>query len=182
MAANSHNLAFPQFQDFYSRAFVDSDLDLILKLRTNSQVQQHHPDGVFTHEKALAYFTELKNHYEKYGFSYLPLFEKSTDKFVGICGLMFFDSVKENFEEGEVELGYALMPQFWRKGLATLLTKGFVEWGLKNLPIEKIIVVCNPQNIASIKVVEKIGGEYVRETVNPRVGDVVALYEILGGR
>ena len=170
---------FPSFLKFYTRNFVDSDFYLIHKLRNNSQVQQYHPDGIFTHEKSVKYFSELRNHYNKHRFSYLPIFEKENDEFVGICGLMFFDSTKENFVDGEVELGYALMPQYWGRALATLLAEGFVTWGFTNLPVKKIIAVCNPANLGSIKVVKKLGGEYVRDAINPRVGDVVKVYEIL---
>jgi len=170
---------FPKFENFYIKEFTDDDLDLIYKLRSNKEVQKHHPDGVFSKIKAKNYFEGLNYHYQKHGFSYLPVFEKVSDNFVGICGLMFFDPEKENFINGEVEIGYAIMPEFWGKGIATILSEGFCKWGFKNLPINKIIAVCNPVNVGSVKVIKKIGGKYVKTVINPRVGDEVEMYEIL---
>lgn len=171
------NSFLPQFTDFYTRGFQDSDFDLIYKLRTNADVQAYHPDGIFTLEKAQNYFNDLKTHYEKHKFSYMPIFSANHD-FVGVCGLMFFDSQKENFKTGEIEVGYALLPQYWGKGLATHFAQNFVNWGFANLPITKIVSVCNPDNLASANVIKKIGGKFSRSVVNPRFGDSVDLYEI----
>lgn len=169
---------FPEFVNYYTRNFSDNDLELVCKLRSNSQVQKHHPDGIFRRSKAEKYFWQLRHHQQKHNFSYLPIFEKSSDKFVGICGLMFFDSAAENFSEGVIEIGYAIMPEFWGKGVATLISQGFITWGFANLPITKIIAVCNSLNIGSLKVIKKLGGKYIKTTINPRVGDEVELYEI----
>lgn len=170
---------FPTFTNYYTRAFVDSDFAHIMKLRTDAQVQTYHPDGIFSETKAREYFNALRDHYNKYKFSYLPIFEKNSDRFVGICGLMFFDAAKENFETGEVQTGYAIMPEFWGKGVATEISSGFIAWGLKNLPIKRVIAVCNPINLGSIKVVKKSGGKFVAIVKNPRVGDIVEMYEIV---
>lgn len=169
----------PQFENFYTRRYIDSDLELLHQLRTNPQVQEYHPDKIFTLQKTQEYFSTLKSHFDKYQFSYQPIFEKNSHDFLGICGLMFFDAAKENFDEGDVELGYALLPQYWKKGIATKLAQGFVNWGFENLPLKRIIAVCNPENSGSINVVKKLGGVYSKTVVNPRVGDTVDLYEIL---
>jgi len=168
---------FPTFQTYYTRAFQDDDVELLYQLRSNFDVQKHHPHGTFSREKTIAYFNELKNHFKQHKFSYLPIFEKSSNRFIGTCGLMFFDAAKENFHDDKVQLGYALLPEFWGKGVATILGTEFLKWGFANLPINEIIAVCNPVNLGSIKVLEKLGGKYVETVTNPRAGDVVSLYK-----
>ena len=83
--------------------------------------------------------------------------EKDTNKFVGICGLMFFDPEKENFEDGEVEIGYAMMPEFWGKGYTTEAGKAVLQFCFHQLQLNRIEATVETENPASIAAIQKLG-------------------------
>jgi ribosomal-protein-alanine N-acetyltransferase len=55
------------------------------------------------------------------------------------------------------ELGYIFNPKYQRKGYATEAANAIVKWGLVNNNIHRIMARCNPKNIASWKLLERIG-------------------------
>jgi [ribosomal protein S5]-alanine N-acetyltransferase len=55
------------------------------------------------------------------------------------------------------ELGYIFNPAFQNKGYATEAALGLIRYGFEHLGIHRVIAYCNPENIASWRVLEKIG-------------------------
>lgn len=55
------------------------------------------------------------------------------------------------------ELGYIFNPAFHNKGYATESAYELIHYGFKYFGIHRVIAYCNPENIASWKVLEKIG-------------------------
>ena len=58
------------------------------------------------------------------------------------------------------ELGYWLAPSFWSKGLMTEAATLATRWGFETLGLHKITVSCFEPNIASKRVIEKLGFRY----------------------
>jgi ribosomal-protein-alanine N-acetyltransferase len=75
-------------------------------------------------------------------------FLKQDDTFIGWCGLKEVD--------GEVDLGYRFIQQYWGKGYATEAAKAVLQYGINN-KIKNIVGRASVDNIASVKVLEKIG-------------------------
>jgi len=59
------------------------------------------------------------------------------------------------------ELGYIFNPKYQKKGFGSEAAKGLVEYGFTNFDIHRIMARCNPDNIASWKLLEKVG--FIRE-------------------
>jgi len=55
------------------------------------------------------------------------------------------------------ELGYVLARPHWRQGYMTEALKGIIAWALKQKDIHRVWAVCDVDNIASARVMEKIG-------------------------
>jgi ribosomal-protein-alanine N-acetyltransferase len=75
-------------------------------------------------------------------------FLKADDTFIGWCGLKDVD--------GEVDLGYRFIRQYWGNGYATEAAKAVLQYGIDN-KIKNIVGRASVENIASVKVLEKIG-------------------------
>lgn len=75
-------------------------------------------------------------------------FIKEGDVFIGWCGLKDVD--------GEVDLGYRYLQQYWGKGYATEAARAVLQYGIDN-KIRNIVGRASVENIASVKVLEKIG-------------------------
>jgi [ribosomal protein S5]-alanine N-acetyltransferase len=58
---------------------------------------------------------------------------------------------------GEVDLGYRLMAAYWGQGLATEASRACVNHGFQTLGLKRIIGLVDPENIRSVRVLEKSG-------------------------
>lgn len=54
-------------------------------------------------------------------------------------------------------MGYAISPEFQRKGYATEAAEALVDFGFQQLRLARIYAECNAQNVASRRVMEKLG-------------------------
>ena len=61
------------------------------------------------------------------------------------------------------ELGYIFNPEYQRRGYGSEAAQALVEYGFKNYKIHRIMARCNPDNVASWKLLESIG--FIREGV-----------------
>ena len=64
-----------------------------------------------------------------------------------------------------VQVGYAFFPSFWGSGLATELASAAVQVGAEVPGLTRLVAIALPTNIASRRVLEKVGFGYVRDTV-----------------
>jgi RimJ/RimL family protein N-acetyltransferase len=67
-------------------------------------------------------------------------------------------------ELGEVDVAFRLMRTHWGLGLATEVALASVRFGFADLGLKRIIGLVMPENIASVRVLEKTGLRYA-ETV-----------------
>ena len=61
-------------------------------------------------------------------------------------------TVRSDFKNGKYELSYALLPQFWGKGLGSAMVSNFVNKYLQDKPLRCII---KKGNVASEKIAEQ---------------------------
>lgn len=55
------------------------------------------------------------------------------------------------------EIGYIVNPQYWGKGFATEVAELLISYGFTELKLHRIFATCDPRNIGSLKVLEKVG-------------------------
>jgi RimJ/RimL family protein N-acetyltransferase len=96
--------------------------------------------------------------YRKYGFGRGACILKSTGEQIGFAGLKYLE------ELGEVDVAFRLMRTHWGQGFATEAALASVRFGFADLALKKIIGLAIPENIASVRVLEKTGLRYA-ETV-----------------
>lgn len=66
-------------------------------------------------------------------------------------------------QDGEVELGYGIHPSYRRLGYATEASKALVQWALAQEDVREVVAECEQSNIASVRVLEKVGMERIGE-------------------
>ena len=120
-------------------------------------------------EQSRAYIQKTLDMYEKYGFGSLVAELKETGEPIGTCGLVKRDSVDD------VEVGYALLPEFRGRGLAIEGGKAVIDYAREVLKIEHVAAIVTPANRDSIRVLERIGLTFVRPMTLPN-NDRVHLY------
>ena len=77
---------------------------------------------------------------------------RTENRLIGGCTLQ-----QKHADAREAFLGYAIGPDFQRKGYATEAAAALVTFGLDGLRLVRLYAECNAQNIASRRVLEKVG-------------------------
>lgn len=90
-----------------------------------------------------------------YGNDFYAVVLKNVNKMIG--HLYFHHQEPEEFLTWE--LGYIFNPRYQNHGFCSEASKQIIKYGFDNLNTHKVVSFCNPDNIASWKVSEKIGME-----------------------
>ena len=88
-----------------------------------------------------------------------PVVHEADAELVGFCG----------FNDGfppDVEIGWRLLPAYWGRGLATEAARAVLDYGFRTFGFPRVISVAQPANVASIRVMEKIGMHFDRRFVH----------------
>ncbi len=80
--------------------------------------------------------------------------EKNTNQLIGLCGL-------NPYREKEPEIEFKIGVQYWNKGYATELGRKIIKAAFSDTEIKGIFGMAHQDNIASRKVLEKIGMNYL---------------------
>ncbi len=115
--------------------------------------------GVRTEEKTQEYLRTNLEHWDRYGFGLYIVHDIETDAVVGRALLRHLDVDGVD----EVELGYALYPEWWRQGLATEIAHACMRVGRERLGLPSLVAITLPDNRGSRAVMEKIGMTYERD-------------------
>ena len=114
-----------------------------------------------TWARLLAYI----GHWKLMGFGYWAIEEKRSNEFVGEAGFADFKRDVAPPIKGKPELGFALAPQFHGRGYATEAVLAALAWADAHLPYSTTVSLVNPENLASLRVVEKCGYEHLERIV-----------------
>jgi [ribosomal protein S5]-alanine N-acetyltransferase len=75
----------------------------------------------------------------------------------------------------KADVGYVLSAEFWGKGFATEALRSLVEWALSQDSIYRVWALCDADNLASARVLEKAGmqreGLLRRQIIHPNISD-----------
>lgn len=109
--------------------------------------------GVRSEVETRAYVQEQVQHWITHGFGWWAVFERASGDFVGRGGIRRIELEGRD----EVEVGYALLPAYWGRGLATELACAGAAAAFDVLGLERLVAITLPANAASQRVLEKIG-------------------------
>ena len=129
--------------------------------------------GVRTDERTREFFETNVRHWDDHRFG-LWVFRDMERAFVGRGGLRHAQVGGRD----EVELAYALMPDFWGRGLATEMARTVLRIGFDQLGLGEIVAFAPTANLASQRVMEKVGLAFERQLVHGGLGLPHVLYRI----
>jgi RimJ/RimL family protein N-acetyltransferase len=134
--------------------WAKTDIDLAHELWGEPDVTKYiSKTGLFSDEQIAERLKfEIASEKES-GVQYWPFFEKTSGKFVGVAGL-------HPHGVGIYEIGFHLKPEFWGKGYAIEAAEKVIDYAFNELGAKELFAGHNPNNIASKKLLEKLGFEY----------------------
>ena len=88
---------------------------------------------------------------------------KATGEFIGWTGIKFITDHVENGNSNFYDYGYRLDEKFWNKGYASEATKAWLDYGFKEMKIEKMNAYTHAENGASNHILEKHGMQFMED-------------------
>ncbi|MEH2222123.1 GNAT family N-acetyltransferase [Nostoc sp.] len=152
---------------------LDNDPEVV-RLTTN--LGQPTPYSIITTE----FLPEVFQYYQKYNnYGYWGVIEKSSKAFIGwflfkpIIHASYFNPQFVN--ANDIELGYRLRKAAWGKGYATEGSKALIKKGFHE-GVERIVAVAFAANLASIRVMEKVGLTFQAKVIYEENNQEAVLY------
>jgi len=135
------------------RQFSIDDAQFIFELLNEPSFIQNIGDrGIRTLDDARSYILRVPiASYEQNGFGLYLVVSKETGESIGMCGLIKRDTLED------VDIGYAYLPRFWSKGYAVEAALAVKEYARDVVGLKRLVAITDPENQASIRVLEKIG-------------------------
>ncbi|MDE3052571.1 MAG: GNAT family N-acetyltransferase [Gemmatimonadota bacterium] len=153
----------------HAERLVEAHLDEIRRMHGDARVMAL-LGGVRTEQQSRDYLDRNLEHWERYGFGLWIVYTSARDTVVGRACVRHLDV------EGtpEVEIGYALYPEWWGQGLATEIANRCIGIGRSELGLQSLVAVAHPANGGSRHVMEKVGMFHERDVV--LAGERLVLY------
>lgn len=150
--------------------FEPSDLDDFLAMRNEPEVIR-----ILGHTRAqqeAAHVQSLSDHWARHGYGWWVARDPGSGVFLGCGGL------RSHTIAGvpETELAYSFLPGYWGRGYASELARVAVAQGFVRLGVRDIVGFALPENVASRRVMEKIG--FLREHELLHAGRLHLLYRL----
>lgn len=135
------------------RRVANSDSKEILELRSNPETMKYIPRPLLKNEEdAIEHITTIDAKIENQEGINWAITLKDSPKLIGIIG--HYRIHPENYRS---EVGYMLLPQFHGKGIIPEALKEVIKYGFEDMKLHSIEAIIDPANLASEKVLQKIG-------------------------
>lgn len=142
------------------REFTKGEEALIYELNLDPEVTLYTGDPVRDLDHAREVLEQvILPQYALYNHGRWAVHTKPGMEFIGWCGL------KARPERNEIDLGYRFLKTSWGKGYATEAAFACLKYGFEKLHLQRIVGMAMPGNLASLKVLEKCGMNYIGEEI-----------------
>lgn len=154
------------------REIIETDAEFVLDLLNQPSFIKNIGDrNVRTVEQSAEFIeNRFRASYKQFGFGLWAADLKETGETVGICGF-----VKRDFLD-DADIGFALLPQFERRGYAFEAAGASLDFGRKHLNLTRVLAVTSKHNEASGKLLEKLDFRFERLIEMPPNGEAVKLF------
>jgi len=151
-----------------------ADADFILELLNEPGFLRHIGDkSVRTLADARDYISSgPMASYERFGFGLHLVELLASGEKVGICGLLKRESLPD------VDLGFALLQRFWSKGYAFEAACAVLAHARDAHALERVLAITSEDNVASIKLLEKLGFRFERSAQLVAGGPELRLFRL----
>lgn len=134
------------------RLFTHDDLQIMFKLNTDPDVTKYADTPAKDMEEVRQRLEQGPlSDYKKYGYGRFAVELKETGNVIGFCGIKYLPEIDLP------EVGFRYLKEYWGRGIGTEAANVCVDFARDDLKIEKLIALIIPENIASIRVAEKLG-------------------------
>jgi ribosomal-protein-alanine N-acetyltransferase len=150
------------------RPWQASDLPLFAELNADPNVMRFLA-GVLTRQESDAYVEQARSHLVQHGFCKWAVEAPGVAPFIGAVGLGYV-----KFEAAftpAVEVAWRLDRRYWGRGYATEAARAAIMDGFNRVGLPDIVAITALPNIASMRVMERLGMDRAFEFDHPRLAE-----------
>lgn len=138
----------------YLREMEWTDWKAVHQYASMGDVCRYQPWGPNSEEETRAYVNQVlvdRRRTPRTRFVF-AIIQKESNELVGAGEL----NLREK-ESREGEIGYVIHPKVWRNGFGTEAARLLLNFGFNKLQCRRIVATCDPRNVGSCRILEKIG-------------------------
>lgn len=140
------------------RQFTMDDLDDLHLIYSHPDLTQYlSNEQPLRLEQTQAAINSIIETWRQHKFGVWAVVYKEHQKLIGHCGLKFLENTLE------IQIGYLLLKAYWGRGLGTEAAAAVLKYSFEVVKLERIVAIAKPENIASRRVMEKIGMKYEKD-------------------
>lgn len=154
------------------------DVDAYAEIWSDPEVVRFLGGRTLSREEAESGIGRMLGQWDRHGVGLFSVIRKEDERLIGRVGYLLWDperwanAMHEELEEPlELEIGWVVASAFWNKGYATEAAIACRDNAFGPLGRDRVISLIAAENVASIRVAEKIGERYERD-VEISVGPV----------
>lgn len=111
--------------------------------------------GAKSSDQNRAWLDEKLQHWDDRGYGLFAFYD-GAETFIGRGGLLYIEIEGRS----DVELNYSIASNYWGRGYATEVALRLLEVGFEHLSVERVIAFTLASNVASQRVMQKVGMTY----------------------
>ena len=138
------------------RRVEERDVDALAAMFGDPRYMRFMGDGKLV-DRAAAWraIAGALGHWALRGYGFFAVEEKAVGRFIGWSGVLN--------PEGwpGIEIAWGIAPDRWRQGFATEAATAVLRYAAGTLHLTRLVSLIHPENVASIRVAEKIGERFV---------------------
>jgi RimJ/RimL family protein N-acetyltransferase len=133
------------------RRFREEDRDTVARWNADPEFTRYLA-GVQTRAQSDAAFERWQRHWDEHRFGLLAVEWRSSGELIGRAGPQY-----HRMWADDPEVGWALDPAWWGRGIATEAGGALVAWSFGELGFERVVSITTEPNLASRNVMAKLG-------------------------
>lgn len=110
-------------------------------------------EHAFSDEEVIQWIDENIMRYDRDGYSYWAVIEKTSDRLIGVTGLISEEADHDSY----VGIGYIYKKSYWGNGYAFEAASACIDYAFNVLHLSEMTAQIRPENTASRKVAERLG-------------------------
>jgi RimJ/RimL family protein N-acetyltransferase len=150
------------------RRWRTEDLDDLTAIFTKPEVWWYPHRRGWSSDETKAFLDRRIALWRTRGWTQWAVDHRQDERLIGYLGLeppRFLPEVMPT-----VEVGWRLDPGYWGRGLATEGGRAALGFGFEVLGLDEIVSIYEPENVASGRVMRRLGMRHDRDTTHPTIG------------
>ena len=137
------------------RQFTPNDADELYHIYSHLDLFQYMSiEKPLLRDQTRLLIYEFIENWQQHNFGVWAVVDKKHKKIIGHCGFKFLENTRE------VQMGYLLLKSYWGRGLGTEAAEAALKYGFEVAKLKRIVAIAKPENVASRRVMEKVGMKY----------------------